>query len=414
MDRSQVENAVLADLCYGPPHPAQEFLCPEDFSPRERRALYEAIVSLRRDGITAPGILAVEFWLDEHAVDVPGMALALADLACGYHVLENVRAKIEVLKRLSAREDLSQMGGRLLKGDHTTHEMLSDAVVTTQHVTEILNRDDTESQDQVLDSMLTEDQQGPDPRSLRTGFHDLDALGPTDRGSITVIGARTSIGKTSFATSVSLNVAVSGHGVCYIAAEETPRAILGRLARSYAGLAGLASNAEGLRALRALPISVRHARRLPQIALAVSDAQAERGCELVVIDHLQELHAERPDDRIREIGELLRGIRQLASERNVAVMLLSQLSRRQDARKDRRPELSDLRDSGEIENVADRVGLLHREDRSSTSAQLAVLKNRLGPQGLVSLTFLPEQTRFVSAARDSEPFTQSGDFFEGR
>ena len=400
MTRSEIESAVLADLCWGAPHPAQGWLAPQDFVDGVNSAIFLALNQMRESGIQSPGIMALKAWSADKGAAIND--LALSGLALHFHVTENVRAKVAVLKRLAARDSLHGMGDRLASRTLATDALLFDATEPTRQVSANLNRDDTESEDETIDSLLVALEQGPDPRAVASGLPSLDHYGSLARSTVTVLAARTSIGKTALACTVALHALIRGQGVCYIAAEEAPRAILARIAKAYGGLARGAALSDALSAMKKLPLSVRHARRVPAIALALSDAQASAGVDLLVIDHLQELHAERPSERIHEIGELLRGIRSVASEANVAVLLLCQLSRRPDSRADRSPELSDIRDSGEIENMADRVWLLHRDDRKSTVATVAVAKNREGPTGLLDLGFLPDQSRFVEREPSEE------------
>lgn len=394
--RMNIERRVLADLCYQDPHPSQDWLRDTDFVTRQHATVYRALLDMREHGIAAPGLSALQAWLTQH-----GQVMdfnALLDITEGLSVRENVRPAIAMLKRLAVGSSLSGLGSTLVAGGDPD-ELLAITATTAENARGILERDDTESQDQIIDDLLSELEMGPDPRKLGTGFADLDSYGLITRGSVTVLAARTSIGKTALAVTLAMNVARLGHGVVYIAAEESPREILYRCGLCFASMGNRAPLANALTLLKSLPIRVRAARRLPQIDLAVTEGQSTTGAELLIIDHLQEIHAEQPNERIRELGEILRGIRALARDRNVAVLLLAQVSRRPDSRVDKRPELSDLRDSGEIENMADRVWMLHRDDRLTDDAELFVAKNRTGPKGTVQLTMLQPDSRFVAAGR---------------
>ena len=134
------------------------------------------------------------------------------------------------------------------------------------------------------------------------------------------------------------------------------------------------------------------------------------GIKLFVIDYLQLLHstARRAENRQQEIADISSGVKALAKELNVPVIVLSQLNREMEKDKNRKPRLSDLRESGSIEQDADLVGLLYRtaspddEEAMAADAQsvnLLVAKQRNGPTGDVSLTFIKGFTRFESAAK---------------
>src|SRR5439155_26020946 len=139
------------------------------------------------------------------------------------------------------------------------------------------------------------------------------------------------------------------------------------------------------------------------------------GIKLFVIDYLQLLHstARRAENRQQEIADISSGIKALAKELGVPIIVLSQLNRELEREKNRKPRLSDLRESGAIEQDADVVGLLYKpssdDDEASSSAEeeavpvnLLIAKQRNGPTGDVSLTFLKPYTRFESAAKVSD------------
>jgi replicative DNA helicase len=138
------------------------------------------------------------------------------------------------------------------------------------------------------------------------------------------------------------------------------------------------------------------------------------GIKLFVVDYLQLLHstARRAENRQQEIADISNGIKALAKELEVPVIVLSQLNRELEKDKSRKPRLSDLRESGAIEQDADLVGLLYRpssgddddadEEQDALPINLLIAKQRNGPTGDVSLTFLKQFTRFESAAKVSD------------
>jgi replicative DNA helicase len=139
------------------------------------------------------------------------------------------------------------------------------------------------------------------------------------------------------------------------------------------------------------------------------------GIKLFVVDYLQLLHstARRAENRQQEIADISNGIKSLAKELDVPVIVLSQLNRELEKDKDRKPRLSDLRESGAIEQDADVVCLLYKpnreeedgtagEEQEATPINLLIAKQRNGPTGDVPLTFLKSYTRFESAAKVSD------------
>ncbi|HET6409146.1 MAG TPA: DnaB-like helicase C-terminal domain-containing protein, partial [Chthoniobacteraceae bacterium] len=138
----------------------------------------------------------------------------------------------------------------------------------------------------------------------------------------------------------------------------------------------------------------------------------QKGLDLLIIDYIQLLSGsgKRSDNRVQEITEITTGLKALGKELNVPIIALSQLSRQAESRDDKRPQLSDLRESGSIEQDADLVGLLVREEYYADSddekkevagkATLIIAKQRNGPVGDVPLTFLKEYTRFENRAEE--------------
>jgi len=136
--------------------------------------------------------------------------------------------------------------------------------------------------------------------------------------------------------------------------------------------------------------------------------QAEYGLDLLVIDYLQLMQSRRSDNRVQEISEISRGLKQVARELNIPVVALSQLSRAVESRAGHKPLLSDLRESGSIEQDADVVMLIYREDRYDPEttrkgiADIDIAKHRNGSTATVHLRFFEATTRFA----DFEPYRE--------
>jgi replicative DNA helicase len=131
-----------------------------------------------------------------------------------------------------------------------------------------------------------------------------------------------------------------------------------------------------------------------------------QGLSLIIVDYLQLMtspNARRPDSRQQEVAEISRNLKLLAKELHVPVVALSQLNRNPEARADKRPQLSDLRESGAIEQDSDVVMFIHRDDadpEKKKHAELIVAKHRNGPTDTIRLSFEPSLTQFRNAARD--------------
>jgi replicative DNA helicase len=145
--------------------------------------------------------------------------------------------------------------------------------------------------------------------------------------------------------------------------------------------------------------------------------KAEKGLDLIVIDYLQLLHSNtKSESRVLEVGEMTRSLKGVARELDVPVILISQLSRKVEDRPNKKPQLADLRESGSIEQDADIVGFVYREEYYNTDkveiqgqAEFIIGKQRNGPVGTVKLAFIKEYTRFENLSfelPDSDAFNE--------
>src|ERR1019366_1519678 len=263
-----------------------------------------------------------------------------------------------------------------------------------------------------------------------TGFVDLDKMTTgLHGGEMVVIAARPSMGKTSLAMNIAEYVAIEQRlPVGVFSLEMTSESPVLRMLCSRSRV-NLRNVREGFLAERDFPKLTGSAGKLANSPLFIDDSSAlsilqlrakarrmwqQYGIKLFVVDYLQLLHstARRADNRQQEIADISSGIKSLAKELSVPVIVLSQLNRELEREKNRKPRLSDLRESGAIEQDADVVGLLYKpssDDEESGSAaeedavpmNLLIAKQRNGPTGDVNLTFLKSSTRFESAAKVS-------------
>ena len=267
---------------------------------------------------------------------------------------------------------------------------------------------------------------------IGTGFRDLDKMtSGLHGGEMIVIAARPSMGKTSLAMNIAEHVSVEEKlPVGVFSLEMTSESLVLRMLCSRSRV-NMRNIRDGFLAERDFPKLTGAAGKLASAPLYIDDssglsvlqfrAKARRmhqqhGIKLFVIDYLQLLHstARRAENRQQEIADISNGIKSLAKELNVPVIVLSQLNRELEKDKNRKPRMSDLRESGSIEQDADLIGLLYRpssgdEEESGSSApedsvpvNLLIAKQRNGPTGDVNLTFCKSFTRFEDAAKVSD------------
>lgn len=268
---------------------------------------------------------------------------------------------------------------------------------------------------------------------ISTGFAELDRMtNGLHEAEMIVIAARPSMGKTALAMNIAEHVAISSKlPVAVFSLEMSSQQLVQRLLCSRARV-NLQKVREGFLAERDFPSLTSAASKLAEAQIYIDDTaglsilelrakarrlKAQKDIQLIVIDYLQLLRSttrRAQDNRQLEISEISAGIKGLAKELKVPIIVLAQLNRQPEARSGGKPRLSDLRESGSIEQDADLVGLLVRpevyeEDEEARAekageAELIIAKQRNGPVGEVPLTFLKEFTRFEDRARNvSEP-----------
>jgi replicative DNA helicase len=253
-----------------------------------------------------------------------------------------------------------------------------------------------------------------------TGLWDLDELtGGFQPGELIILAARPSVGKSSIALQVGSYAARHNRYTGVFSLEMGRDQLTMRLVSGTAGVdgdrlrSGYASNdeyslvAEAMNSLSQLPIYIDDTPSLTvtELRTRARRLQMEHGLDLLIVDYLQLMTsvANHNGSRVQEVSEISAGLKALARELNVPLLALSQLNRRPEASDTGEPRLSDLRDSGSLEQDADVVLLMWREREADVVSEgelvnLRLAKNRNGPIGLVKLWFLRAQTRFVLAS----------------
>jgi replicative DNA helicase len=291
----------------------------------------------------------------------------------------------------------------------------------------------------VRDSFGTIDnlyKEGREVTGLATHFDEFDRMtSGLQKSELTIIAARPSMGKTAWAINIAQNAAVrGGKTVAIFSLEMSKESLLRRMLASEAlvdsqkiqkGFLGRDDHEKLSSALERLVESHIYIDDTPGISLTEMRAKARRlrqmqgGLDLIVIDYLQLMSASVPgpqqkryENRTQEVSAISRGLKALAKEMNLPVIALSQLSRASEQRGgDKKPMLSDLRESGSIEQDADVVAFIHRESyynrddpdpENENKAEIIIAKQRNGPTGYVHLAYLSKCTRFENLAYGGE------------
>lgn len=265
-------------------------------------------------------------------------------------------------------------------------------------------------------------------RGLKTGFRDLDdKTAGFQRGDLIIIGARPAMGKTTFAQNLAYNVsAINKRGVLFFSMEMARNEIVDRMISDVSGVnnwnirTGNVSDedfskiGDALGEMSEIPIFIDDTSSMTVLELRNKARRAahDHDIGMIVVDYLQLISGSDryAGNRVQEVTEISRGLKTLARELEIPVVALAQLSRQVTGREDPRPVLSDLRESGSIEQDADLVMFLHRVDyyhqedgyEPTHITELLLAKHRHGPVGKIELYFHPELLRFMSLDKTRE------------
>ncbi|NLJ33148.1 MAG: replicative DNA helicase [Firmicutes bacterium] len=404
---------------------AAEILQPEDFYRDAHRYIFQAILSLEEEGKPADLVTVTEALRRRDWLEKAGGLAFLTTLAQSVPTAANVEHYARIVEDKSILRRLIREATRIIQN---SYEAAHDASAILDEAEQIILRvsqyRDTSGFVQVKDIIsaaydrieyLYQNKGGL--TGIPTGFKDLDlltaGLQPAD---FIVIAGRPSMGKTSFALNVAQHVALEAKiPVAIFSLEMSREQLIQRLLCSEAGIDGQKLRTGFLDEEDWLLLTAAMARysEAPiyiddSPIMTVMDIRAkarrlvqEQGQALVIVDYLQLLDGRRSlDSRQQEITEISRGLKALARELSVPVVALSQLSRAVEQRQDKRPVLSDLRESGAIEQDADVVALLYRDEYYNPDseergiAEIIIGKQRNGPTGLIQLAFLKNIMRF--------------------
>jgi replicative DNA helicase len=399
----------------------------EDFYREDHALIYEAMLNLYSDH-TPIDILTISNELDKKkklkqiggATYLSTLVNTVPTAAHVAHYAEIVHKKAVLRRLISAASSISQMGYDEVED---IDSLLDNAESKLFGVSQKFNRQYftpikailTETFDRIDDLHKNKGK----VRGVASGFRDLDnilaGLQPSD---LIILAARPSMGKTSLALNIAQHVAVKEKiPVAVFSLEQSKEQLVDRLLCGEAGIdawklrtGNLTENdfpkigyAMGMLSEAPLFIDDTPMQNVMEIRTKARRLQMEHGLGLIVIDYLQLMSGRNTSydsNRVQEISEISRGLKGLARELDVPVIALSQLNRAVEQRPDKRPQLSDLRDSGSIEQDADVVLFIYREDYYNPEtdrkgiSEILVRKHRNGPIGSIELFFIGEQTRF--------------------
>lgn len=406
----------------------------DDFARAGHGTIFQHMVALYDATATLEIVSLVQRLKDHGVLDDVGGAPYLMDLAEGVATAANAAEYARLVREKATLRELIRAAGEILVDAHQSRQ---DPVVTLgeaeARIFAIAQRREARAASalrELLDETIRslERNEGKHVTGVPTGFDELDEmLSGLQKGEMIILAARPSMGKTAFALNVTENIAAASGGVAFFSLEMGKQQLVQRILCAKGGVDGqklrknMLSRDEWQRimgacgSLSSAPIYIDDT---PGLTLLQMRSKARRmrekfGIEAIVIDYLQLMSSgTRVESRQVEVSEISRGVKAMARELEVPVVCLSQLNRQAEGREGHRPRMSDLRESGSIEQDADVVMMLHREEyyhrqdpnwreanpNRANIAEVIVAKQRNGPTGTVELTWDSSSTAFRNLA----------------
>ncbi len=425
----EAECGVLGSIIIDPEAIVQvaDFLAPDDFYRDAHRTIYEVILLLYEQHEPADFITICDELERRNKLEDIGGASYITSLVNQVPTSGNVEYYGRIVERTAILRRLIHAAGQIAaiayeEGDADV--ALEKAEQLIFNISQRHSRVDFSLLRDILAEYMQKLDQLHEHRGnivgVPTGFTDLDRLtGGLQRSDLIILAARPAVGKTSLSLSLAHNAAVKyQHSVAIFSLEMSKEQLVQRLLSMDAGIdqqrlrTGWIEDEEWERIIYAMG-TLSEANIWIDDTAGISTVEmrskarrlhAEHGIDLIIVDYLQLMQAtvggKRNENRVQEISEISRNLKGLARELNIPVLALAQLSRAVESRQSKVPQLSDLRESGSIEQDSDIVMFIYREDvynpesERKNIADIIVAKHRNGPVGEVSLYFQASQTRF--------------------
>jgi replicative DNA helicase len=418
-----IDEETLADI--------SEHVTAQDFYDKRHGIIYGAMMRLYEQHKPVDLLTLTEELKRKNELEGIGGSAYLTELTNYVPTAAHAAAYAEMVAQKAVRRrlikasaDISELG---FDEDTTTQELLEKAEAELFSVSDQSLRQDLVS----LESILTESFDRMEElhrnkgslRGIRTGYRDLDNMtAGLQRSDLIILAARPAMGKTTLVTNLAYNVAtIAKQPVLFFSLEMSKEQLVDRMLADASGVdawnirTGNLSDedfsklSEAMGEMAEAPIFIDDTPGVSVLEMRTKARRAahEQPLGLIIVDYLQLMQAAGRSDgnRVQEVSEISRGLKLIARELNVPVIALSQLSRSVESRSPQVPQLADLRESGSIEQDADIVMFIYREEYYNPETDrkqitdLIIAKHRNGPTGKIELFFHPERLRFMSLDR---------------
>ncbi|TXC89418.1 replicative DNA helicase [Metabacillus litoralis] len=428
----EAEQAVLGAIFLQPASLtlASELLIPEDFYRAAHQKIYNAMLDLSDKGEPVDLVTVTSELADVNLLEEVGGVSYLSDLANSVPTAANIEYYGKIVEEKSILRRLIRTATTIAQDGYSREDevevLLNEAEKTIMEVAQRKNAGAFQNIKDVLvqtyDNIeMLHDNKG-DVTGIPTGFTELDRMtAGFQRNDLIIVAARPSVGKTAFALNIAQNVATkTEENVAIFSLEMGADQLVMRMLCAEGNIDaqrlrtgsltpedwGKLTMAMGSLSDSGIYIDDTPGIRVSEIRAKCRRLKQETGLGMILIDYLQLIQGSgRSDNRQQEVSEISRTLKELARELKVPVIALSQLSRGVEQRQDKRPMMSDIRESGSIEQDADIVAFLYRDDyydkesENKNIIEIIIAKQRNGPVGTVALAFVKEYNKFVNLER---------------
>ena len=432
----EAEEAVLGAILVNPQSLGRivEYIKSESFYKPAHRVIYDAMLELFKKNEPIDIVTVSEHLRNEDKLEDAGGRAYINDLALNVVTTANIEFYAKIIQEKEIKRALINAGSEIVSMSYENEE--TDIVLDNAQklIFNIASQKDTSELVSIQDLVVSSYEQiefrynnKDDLTGVTTGFYDLDALtSGLQKSDLIILAARPSMGKTALAVNLAQNVALKGKKAVAIFSLEMPKQqLVKRMLCSEAEVdtqrvnSGHLQSKDWEKLMEAMTkFADAHIYIDDTSGVTATDIKAkcrrlmleEKDLGLIVIDYLQLMEGGgNPNDRNQQISAISRSLKGLARELDVPIIALSQLSRGVEARNDKRPMLSDLRDSGAIEQDADIVMFIYRDEyynrddvENKGKAEVIIAKHRNGPVGNINLLFQSNITKFKNPTKTNE------------
>ena len=417
-----------------------EFLVPDDFYRVAHQLIFAAMIELNQNSEAIDPITVSEKLRQKNQIENVGGEAGIIELLDKVPTAANVEFYTQIVLEKSTRRKLIKTSTNIVKNAYQEDETIANVLDTAERdilsVSEGRNKAGFIPIRDVLhdayESLEERSKNNGEVTGIATGYIGLDRMtSGLHADELIILAARPSVGKTAFVLNIAKNVAVNlNETVAIFSLEMGAESLVERIICSHASInaghlkTGKLTDEEytqyfvatGVLAEAPIYIDDTPGIRVSEIRAKCRRLKQERNnLGLVVIDYLQLIEGNGKESRQQEVSEISRNLKKLAKELKVPVIALSQLSRGVEQRQDKRPIMSDIRESGSIEQDADIVAFLYRDDyyrqepdenghvpevEPNSTIEVIIVKNRSGPRGTVELNFMKEFNKFTNLVPD--------------